>query len=69
MPFSGPRAAATCQLAITSDPAGEMFLGFHQIAYTKNDSEIASLRKKFSFLKDCSDNFIKKHPPGCTTQS
>jgi hypothetical protein len=39
-----------------------MFSGFHQIAYIKNDNDIASLRKKFSFLKDFSDSFIKNTP-------
>jgi hypothetical protein len=43
-------------------PSGEIFHAHPSGTYTNDTNDIASLRKKFSFLKDFSDNFIRNTP-------
>jgi hypothetical protein len=43
-------------------PSGETFHNFPRGSYTCDINDIASQRRKFSFLKDFSDNFIRNTP-------
>jgi hypothetical protein len=67
----GPQPRSTTSHPSPMDPAGEkVFLSHsHSPVVIKDDNDVACLKKKFSFLKEFSDNFIKKHTSRCTVKN